>query len=353
MINYFKNYCLVLLLLFPLGVIFSQSTASERYAQINAFEEIDEHVRDCPKEIKSDPDQLVEYFNQVAKTDLEKARSIYVWLSDNISYNVKAINKSKFGDNSAEGVLKSKNAVCAGYAALFDFLGKKMNLEIREVAGYSKNSPVEQNWYFIDEEPGHAWNAIKINGLWKVFDATWGAGSAADDKRGKLVFTKEYTDNWFNLSPHEAIFSHFPQDASMMFIEEKISLEEYEEFPTIDISAFTSGLLDAHDTFIKSKKKSNLKLPVVYYINPMEIQVIQAPTEFRMKRRKIHFFEFFSDDLKNIYLYKNEEPFQKFNFDPKSNRFSLEFTSKEEAKIVIVTENLKGELFSIIQYDHN
>ena len=59
MINYFKNYCLVLLLLFPLGVIFSQSTASERYAQINAFEEIDEHVRDCPKEIKSDPDQLV------------------------------------------------------------------------------------------------------------------------------------------------------------------------------------------------------------------------------------------------------------------------------------------------------
>ena len=93
MINHFKNYCVVLLLLFPLGVIFSQSTASERLAQINAFEEIDEHVRDCPKEIKSDPDQLVEYFNQVAETDLEKARSIYVWLADNISYNVRLLIK--------------------------------------------------------------------------------------------------------------------------------------------------------------------------------------------------------------------------------------------------------------------
>lgn len=353
MINYFKNYCLVLLLLFPLGVIFSQSTAIERYAQVSAFEEIDQHIRDCPKEIKSDVDELVEYFNQVTETDLEKARAIYIWLSDNISYDVKSINKNKFGDNSAEGVLKSKKAVCAGYAALFDFLGKKMNLEIREVAGYSKNSPVEQNWYFVGEEPGHAWNVIKINGSWKVFDATWGAGSGDDDKRGKLVFTKEYTDNWFNLSPYEAIFSHYPEDTSMMFTEEKISLEEYEEFPTIDISAFTSGLLDAHDTFIKSKKKPSLKFPVVYDINPSEIQVIQAPKEFRMKRRKSHFFEFFSGDLKNIYLYKNEDQFQKFNFDSNSSKFSLEFASKENAKIEIVIENINGELFSIIEYEHN
>ena len=91
------------------------------------FTEIDEHVRNCPNEIKSDANKLISYFDEVCTSDIEKARAIYIWLTDNISYDAKSINKNKFGDNSAEGVLKSKKAVCAN---LFEFLGKKMGLEI-------------------------------------------------------------------------------------------------------------------------------------------------------------------------------------------------------------------------------
>ena len=128
--NHFKNYSLVLLLLFPLGVLFSQSTASERLAQINAFEEIDEHVRDCPKEIKSDPDQLVEYFNQVAETDLEKARSIYVWLADNISYNVKAIDKNKTEVSFLDMYYTQK---ADWHRQIFSFIEKYLELNFEEV----------------------------------------------------------------------------------------------------------------------------------------------------------------------------------------------------------------------------
>lgn len=352
MINHFKNYCLFLLLLFPLGVIFAQSNVSERYALINAFEEIDEHVRDCPKEIKSHPDQLVSYLEDVAETDLEKARALYVWLAENISYDAKSINKNKYGDNTAEGVLKSKKAVCAGYANLFELLGKQMGLDILTLGGYSKNTDDEQEWYFVDEEADHAWNVIRIDGEWKVFDATWAAGIAYDDKKGRMVFKKQYTDNWFNLSPYEAIFTHYPEDTSLMFTKSKITLEEYEKFPNVSIIAFISGLLDAEESFQQSVNKPAIKYPVVYDMELDDFEVLQAPKTWRMKRRKKHVFEFAVSNVIDIYLYENDDLKDKFKKENEGQKFTLEYMSKEKAKVDIVIKTLEGELYTLMEYEN-
>ena len=352
MINQFKNYCFVLLLLFPLGVIFAQSNVSERNAVIKSFEEIDEHVRDCPKEIKSDPDQLVSYLEDVVETDLEKARALYVWLAENISYDAKSINKNKYGDNSAEGVLKSKKAVCAGYANLFELLGKQMGLDMLTVGGYSKNTEDEQEWYFVDEESDHAWNCIKINGEWKVFDATWAAGIAYDDKKGRMVFKKQYTDNWFNLSPYEAIFTHYPEDTSLMFIKPKIKLEEYEKFPNVSVIAFTSGLLDAKESYQQSVNKPAIKYPVVYDMELDDFEVLQSPKTFRIKRRKKHVFEFDVSNVLDIYLYENDVLKDTFKKENEGQNFTLEYMNKEKAKVDIVIKTLEGELYTLIEYEN-
>ena len=352
MINHFKNYCLFLLLLFPLGVIFAQSNVSERYALINAFEEIDEYVRDCPKEIKFHPDQLVSYLEDVAETDLEKARALYVWLAENISYDAKSINKNKYGDNTAEGVLKSKKAVCAGYANLFELLGKQMGLNILTLGGYSKNTDDEQEWYFVDEEADHAWNVIRIDGEWKVFDATWAAGIAYDDKKGRMVFKKQYTDNWFNLSPYEAIFTHYPEDTSLMFTKSKITLEEYEKFPNVSIIAFTSGLLDAEESFQQSVNKPAIKYPVVYDMELDDFEVLQSPKTWRMKRRKKHVFEFAVSNVIDIYLYENDDLKDTFKKENEGQKFTLEYMSKEKAKVDIVIKTLEGELYTLMEYEN-
>ena len=352
MINHFKNYCLFLLLLFPLGVIFAQSNVSERYALINAFEEIDEHVRDCPKEIKSHPDQLASYLEDVAETDLEKARALYVWLAENISYDAKSINKNKYGDNTAKGVLKSKKAVCAGYANLFELLGKQMGLDILTLGGYSKNTDDEQEWYFVDEEADHAWNVIRIDGEWRVFDATWAAGIAYDDKKGRMVFKKQYTDNWFNLSPYEAIFTHYPEDTSLMFTKSKITLEEYEKFPNVSIIAFISGLLDAEESFQQSVNKPAIKYPVVYDMELDDFEVLQSPKTWRMKRRKKHVFEFAVSNVIDIYLYENDDLKDTFKKENEGQKFTLEYMSKEKAKVDIVIKTLEGELYTLMEYEN-
>ena len=316
------------------------------------FDEIDEHVRNCPNEIKSDANKLISYFDEVCTSDIEKARAIYIWLTDNISYDAKSINKNKFGDNSAEGVLKSKKAVCAGYSNLFELFGKKMGLEILRVAGYSKNAEDEQEWYFVGEEPGHAWNVIRIEGEWKVFDATWGAGNGDTDRRGKLVFTKKYKEDWFNLDPFAAIFTHYPEDTSLMFVHPKITLEEYEKFPNVSTLAFTSGLLRAKESYLQSVKKLTVKYPVIYDMDLDGFWVLQSPKTFRMKRRKKHIFEFKVNNLLNIYLYENDDLKDTFIKDEDGTNFRYEYMSKETSKIDIVIETADGELFTLMEYEH-
>ena len=313
------------------------------------YMEIDYYVRSCPNSIKKDPDQLVSYLEKMVDTDLEKARALYVWLADNIIYDAKSINKNKFGDNTALGVLKSKKAVCEGYAKLFEFLGKKMGLNIRSVGGYSKNDVLQEFWDFEGEEGDHAWNVIKINEEWRVFDATWGAGNG-EESRGKLEFTKSYTDNWFNLSPYEAIFTHFPEDTSLILTAPRLTLKKFESLQLIPIYAFTSNLMDAEESFVKAFKKSSANFPIIYPVEPSEFQVLNAPKEFRLRKRKVHDFEFLANGVVDIFLYEDDENIQRFVKDDMGNRFTLEYMTKEEVKIEIVVETSNGELFTTLEY---
>ena len=91
-------FSLIVLFLISSLFSFSQDISSgiESSNEIQ-FAEIDEHVRNCPNEIKSDANKLISYFDEVCTSDIEKARAIYIWLTDNISYDAKSINKNKFG----------------------------------------------------------------------------------------------------------------------------------------------------------------------------------------------------------------------------------------------------------------
>ena len=225
-----------------------------------------------------------------------------------------------------------------------------MELDIRFVGGYSKNDVSEDSWDFEDEEGDHAWNVIKINGEWRVFDATWGAGSGNDDARGRLVFTKDYSNNWFDLSPYEAIFSHYPEDTSLILTEPRLTLDKFESLQLIPIYSFTSNLLDAEASFLKALKKPSAKFPKIYPLEPAEFQILQAPKQFRLRKRKPHNFEFLAKHAVNVFLYEDDENTQTFTKDDSGNRYFLEFITKEEVQIEIVIESESGDLFSILEY---
>jgi len=105
----------------------------------------------------------------------EKANAIYNWITHNISYDVKAMNKLNFKpEDKAEKALKNRLAVCEGYAMLFTELCREAGLKAVNIDGYAKD------WIFDNGDslyiPRHMWAAVEINGQWWLNDPTWGAG---------------------------------------------------------------------------------------------------------------------------------------------------------------------------------
>lgn len=92
-------------------------------------------------------------------TDFEKAIAIHDWLTFNVDYDFSYTNYF------IEETLKTKSAVCQGYALSFCSMAKYAGLEAEFVGGKAKNAKGE-------EEP-HAWNQVKIEGIWYNVDVTW------------------------------------------------------------------------------------------------------------------------------------------------------------------------------------
>ena len=261
-----------------------ESTAKEQNSKTDRKEEIldftdkvdysriDEHARRCPIYESKDIYALANYLKIPCKTDLEKARSIYAWLTDNIVYDDQAYNTGQYGDYSIEGLLESKKSVCEGFSKLYTALGQEMGLEIEQVSGYAKGFGYRPGKSF--QRSDHAWNIIKINGTWRIFDATWGQGHGKA-VNGKLVSYKQFDPYWFNVDPYEAIFNHYPQDPNKTCIDQPFSLSDYERFPAIDKAYFDMGF-DGFETFQSLMRQPNLQFPKCYSVK-MGVDIVEAP----------------------------------------------------------------------------
>ena len=92
-------------------------------------------------------------------SDLEKFTRVYTWITSNVTYDTKNLNDSTYLlKHSAYAALLNRTAVCQGYATLLYRLCLRMGIDCRYITG-----------------GGHAWNLVKIDGLYYYADATWDA----------------------------------------------------------------------------------------------------------------------------------------------------------------------------------
>lgn len=294
----------------------------------NPFAKIDKHARQCPKTEQVSIESLSNYLQREAKSDIEKARAIFVWLTNNIDYDDDSFNSGSDGDNSAEGVLLNKKAVCEGFSNLFLALGQDMGLEIEKVVGYAKGYGYSPAIKF--KETDHAWNIIKIGGNWRIFDATWGQGYGVNIN-GKLKSKKEFNEYWFNVDPFESIFNHLPQDSQYSFVQPSLSLSSYEKFPNIDQAYFEMGF-NGKETYKKVSADINSKFPQCFKLGTF-CQIYAAPKKEYLQINELNKFDFFIPrghsaaiiDAENNWTY----------FDKKKGRFKIEYMPKTEGKLQV------------------
>ena len=166
---------------------------------------------------------LSAYCDANAVGELEKVRFYFVWIARNIRYDEKAYGAYRqnldynIEKQSVPVVFSERVAVCRGYALLLERLCRQSHMAARYVAGYGKAQLNDERL-----EP-HAWNAIRIEGNWELFDATWASNSLQRDSSDLSV----NFEKWFMTTPVQFARQHWSYDPIFQFTDELTSRAEF------------------------------------------------------------------------------------------------------------------------------
>lgn len=105
------------------------------------------------------------------KSDYEKVKAVYDYICNNVTYDHEGLEAHHQGSEdhtifSAWKALTQGTSVCQGYANLFYRLMLELGVDCRFISGTGNGG-------------AHAWNIVKLGGLYYNLDATWDAPRAA------------------------------------------------------------------------------------------------------------------------------------------------------------------------------
>ena len=125
-------------------------------------------------------------------SELEKEKIIYEFIQSHVTYDTQAATLiySPSGTQiphafDVYGALCEGNAVCEGYAKLFQYLCYCVGIQTTQIYGQSSNQP-------------HMWNAVRIGNEWYMSDITW------DDSGHEGL----YCYNYFNVTTNQITSDH-------------------------------------------------------------------------------------------------------------------------------------------------
>ena len=199
----------------------------------------------------------------------ERAEAAFFWVANTIKYNLFAYknpNSKVIGfryldeedkkrkilaiqDSIVVHTLKTKKAVCEGYARTLSKIYTHLGLENIVVKGFVRNSIHDIGKE--QEVSNHVWNLVKIDNDWKIVDATWAAGSVTNG-----IWKQSYNDYYYDIPRRHYLKTHFPENSQWKF-GNKISKEEFYHQPI-----YSSEFLQKNFELIKplhgiiSKRKS-------------------------------------------------------------------------------------------------
>lgn len=228
-----KAICLIFLL-FPIVFLRAQTAG-----------EVDSIVRLYPK-LFSSTEELAQKIRSDFSTDFGKARAIYSWLAFNIRYDVKAFlhpkplkvitfkteeerqRKQKIViDKRINEALRKRKGVCQHYSELFDRIASEVGLETQINLGDAKTRN-----YDIGRrraKVSHAWNSVKIDGIWRLIDVTWGAGYV-DLEEEKFYFS--FNPVYFDVPPKIFFTEHYPEKCT--WFDTVVNKDEFLKAPLIN-----------------------------------------------------------------------------------------------------------------------
>ncbi|MCW3083296.1 MAG: hypothetical protein JWP12_662 [Bacteroidetes bacterium] len=121
------------------------------------------------------PVKLVQKLSEGKNSDKEKFDAIFTWVVKNIRYDYYSyLSPSGASMPRVDRILKYKRGICIDYAYLMDTLCNLAGIQNVSIYGYAKDDLFDVNdSIYMDN---HAWNAVKLNNYWYLYDVTWSSG---------------------------------------------------------------------------------------------------------------------------------------------------------------------------------
>ena len=226
---------------------FSNSLSAQKVV-INEYAAIDKKAISIPDSLTKTTANLSKYINNNFQTEKEKARAIFVWLASNIQYDVEnmfAINFYETKENKISKTLNTRKGICENYAELFTEIAGGCGIKSFVIEGYTKQNG------FADFIP-HAWSAANLDGIWHMFDPTWGSGYINGGK-----FYKKLNNEYFKTTPSILLKSHIPFDYLFQLVNYPVTNQE----------------------FYEGKITQNKTKPFFNYVDSLELYKKQNPME--------------------------------------------------------------------------
>lgn len=156
----------------------------------------------------------------------EKARAIYNWICDNISYDTTR------QIHDAEACYRTRMGVCQAYCELFCLMADAVGVTSDVIVGKTKDQEGKicddaHSWVFVYT---HAYEGILI-------DPTWGAGSVD----GVSFIRSHDHSKWFDVSPYWMVFSHLPNNPCWLRLDMTVTKEQFAQLPVVEMTGENNG----------------------------------------------------------------------------------------------------------------
>ena len=109
--------------------------------------------------------------------DYDKVLALHDWICSYMYYDIDSLGSQDTPPYYATDIVKTRRAVCLGFATLMAALCRSIEIPCNVVSGYALGvSGGGSEWNeetSATDEQNHAWNEVYVDGRWIIVDPTW------------------------------------------------------------------------------------------------------------------------------------------------------------------------------------